>query len=79
MANLNGIQKKDFEKLAEYLGKEKALEYIRNKEYNYRAVSTKLLLLDLNDYIKRKPFVFWTLLILVVLILGYHIFDTLHY
>lgn len=79
MDDLKGIPEKDFEKLSKYLGREKALEYIKKEKYNYQAVLTKLLLLNLKDYAKQKPFTFWTLLIILLLFVGYFIFDTVNY
>ncbi len=79
MDELNGIPEKDFEELSKYLGREKALEYIKKEKYNYRAVATKLLLLNLRNYAKQKPVIFWTILILIVFLIGCCIFDTIHY
>ncbi len=79
MDDLNGIPEKDFEKLSKYLEREKALEYIKKEKYNYQAVSTKLLLLDLKDYAKRKPIIFWVSISILVLLVVFIIFDTLYY
>ena len=79
MNDLNGIPEKDFEKLSKYLGNEKALEYIKKEKYNYQAVSTKLLLLNLKEYSKRKPIIFWLLVVTLAVILAYSIFDIFYY
>ncbi|TDN97731.1 hypothetical protein [Sunxiuqinia elliptica] len=79
MKELNGIPEQDFQGLSRYLGKEKAMEYIKKEKYNYGAVVNKLIFLRLKNYSKRKPIVFWTLLIFLMLLLGYYIFDTIHY
>ncbi len=79
MDDLKGIPEKDFEKLSNYLGREKALEYIKKEKYNYQAVSTKLLLLNLKDYAKQKPFVFWFCITILFALFVYYLIDTIYY
>lgn len=79
MGDLNGIPEKDIEKLSKYLGREKALEYVKKVKYNYQAVSTKLLLLNLREYAKREPVLFWVCVSIFLLLLGYRIFKSLYY
>lgn len=79
MDDLNGIPEKDFEELSKYLGREKALEYIKKEKYNYRAVAAKLLLLNLRNYAKQKPIMFLGSILILFILLIYVFFDTIYY
>ena len=75
--DLKGIPDKDFRRLKYYLGEEGAYEYIKKRNYNYQAVITKILILDVKSYLNRKSVIFTILLIIVILLFLILFFEDL--
>jgi hypothetical protein len=64
--DLKGIPYHIYKELADRLGGQKAYEYIKSKRFNYQAVVTQILILDIKNYLKKKPLIFTILLILLI-------------
>lgn len=73
----NGIPEKDIQELINYLGEKEAYDYIEKRKYNYQAVATKLFLLGLKSYLKRKPLIYTIIVIVIVGVLLLLIYEDL--
>jgi len=62
----NRIPEKTYIELCDLMGKEKADEYIKRNNYNYRALQTKILLLTLKNSIKSNPILFTMIGIIII-------------
>ena len=75
--DLKSIPYSTYEKLALYLGNEKAYEYIKEKKYNYQAVITKILILDIKGFLKKKSFIYTILFFLLIIVFLILFFEDL--
>lgn len=75
--DLKGIPYSVYQKLAVYLGEKEAYEYIRKKRFNYQAIVTQILILDIKNYLKKKPFIYTLLFILLVVVFLVIFFEDL--
>lgn len=74
MIDLSKIPDFTYYQLVSLMGKAEAEAYILSVEYNYRAISSKILILQLKKFVKEKPVL---LIIIILLIIIYFYLEYL--